>query len=77
MMGGPGSGQRPQKMCVADCRLLSIGELVAAARRQTSPGGEIVWRARRSRATLARLTYTITQERWPEGPELTVLALRY
>ena len=76
-MGGPGSGRRPDKSCVWQCRLLSIGELAGVARRQLHPTGEIVWRAQRSHTTQARLLYTITEEQWPPGPDLWVLALRY
>jgi hypothetical protein len=57
--------------------VLSIGELAARSRRQNKPGGEIVWVAKRSGTTQARLTYTIRQEHWPQGPDLSVLALRY
>jgi hypothetical protein len=76
-MGGPGSGRRPDKTCISECRLLSVGELAARSRRQTKPSGEIVWVAKRSGATQARLIYTITEEHWPQGPDLSVLALRY
>jgi hypothetical protein len=77
MMGGPGSGRRPDKTCVSECRVLSIGELAGVARRQLHPAGEILWVAKRSRTTRARLLYTITEEHWPQGPDLWVLALRY
>jgi hypothetical protein len=76
-MGGPGSGRRPDKRCVSECRVLSVGELAGGGRRQLHPTGEIVWVATRSRTTQARLIYTITEEHWPQGPDLTVLALRY
>ncbi len=76
-MGGPGSGRRPDKTCVWQCRVLSIGELAGVARRQLQPAGEILWVAKRSRTTLARLLFTITEEHWPQGPDLWVLALRY
>ena len=76
-MGGPGSGRRPDKTCVSDCRVLSISELSAGARRQTHPTGEIVWVATRSGLTQACLCYTITEEHWPQGLHLAVLALRY
>ena len=76
-MGGPGSGRRPDKTCVSECRVLSIGELAGVGRRQLHPAGEILWVAKRSRATQARLLYTITEEHWPQGPGLWVLALRY
>jgi transposase-like protein len=76
-MGAPGSGRRPDKRSVSECRVLSIGELAARSRRQRKPTGEIAWVAQRSRATQARLTYTITVEHWPPGPDLSVLALRY
>jgi hypothetical protein len=77
MIGGPGSGRRPDKTCVSECRVVSIGELAGGARRRPHPAGEIVWVAQRSRETQARLTYTITEEHWPPGPDLSVLALRY
>src|ERR1035437_7356150 len=77
LMGAPGSGRRPDKSCVSACRGASIGELAARSRRQRKPTGEIAWVAQRSRATQARLTYTITVEHWPPGPDLSVLALRY
>jgi hypothetical protein len=76
-MGGPGSGRRPDKTCVWQCRVLSIGELAGVARRQLHPTGEILWLAKRSRTTQARLLYTVSEEHWPQGPDLTVLALRY
>ena len=76
-MGGPGSGRRPDKRCVSECRVLSVGALAARSRHQRRPAGEIAWVARRSHATQARLIYTITEEHWPPGPDLTVLALRY
>lgn len=76
-MGGPGSGRRPDKTCVSECRMLSLGELAAGTRRQTKPCGEIVWVAQRTGATQARLIYTITEEHWPQGRDLWVLALRY
>ena len=76
-MGGPGSGRRPDKRCVSECRVLSIGGLAGGARRRPQPTGEINWVGQRSRATLARLSYTITEEHWPQGPDLWVLALRY
>ncbi len=75
-MGGPGSGQRPSKACVADCRCLSIAELAAAARRHP-PGGEVIWQAKGDGAVCGRLSYTIGEEHWPEGTRLRVLALRY
>ena len=77
LMGGPGSGRRPDKRCVSECRMLSIGALAGGARRRLHPTGEIIWVATRSRVTLARLLYTITAEHWPQGPDLWVLALRY
>ena len=49
----------------------------ARSRRQKKPTGEIVWVAQRSRTTQARLIYTISEEHWPQGPDLSVLALRY
>jgi hypothetical protein len=64
-------------MCVSECRVLSIGELAVHGRRQTPPSGEIVWVAQRSGTTQARLIYTISEEHWPQGPDLWVLALRY
>jgi hypothetical protein len=76
-MGAPGSGRRPDKTCVSECRVLSVGELAARGRCQTKPCGEILWLAKRSRATQARLLYTVSEEHWPQGPDLTVLALRY
>ena len=75
-MGGPGSGQRPSTFCVADCRCLSIAELEAAARRHP-PGGEAIWRARSGGEILAHLHFTISEEHWPQGTTLRVLALRY
>jgi hypothetical protein len=57
--------------------VLAISELAAGGRRLTHPAGEIVWIAMRSGTTQARLIYTITQEHWPPGPDLWVLALRY
>ena len=57
--------------------MLSIGELAGVARRQSQPTGEIIWRAQRSHTTQARLLYAITEEQWPQGPDLWVLALRY
>ena len=51
-MGGPGSGRRPDKRCVSECRVLSVGELAARSRRQRKPTGEIAWVAKRSRVTL-------------------------
>jgi hypothetical protein len=76
-MGGPGSGRRPDKTCVSDCRVVSVAELAAHGRRKTHRCGEVVWIAKRSRVTRARLIYTITEEHWPLGPDLWVLALRY
>ena len=76
-MGGPGSGRRPDKTGVSECRVLSIGELAGVARRKMHPTGEIVWVAKRSRQTQARLVYTVSPEHWPQGPVLWVLALRY
>ena len=76
LMGGPGSGQRPSKFCVTDCRVLSIAELVAAARRHP-PGGEVIWQAKDDGAVRGRLSYSIGEERRPEGTQLPVLALRY
>jgi hypothetical protein len=76
-MGGPGSGRRPNKTCVTDCRVLTVAELAGATRRHTHPTGEIAWVAKRSGKTQARLSYAISEECWPEGPHLWVLALRY
>ena len=75
-MGGPGSGRRPSKFCVTDCRVLSITELEAGARRHP-PGGEVIWRAKDDGAVRGQLSYAIAEERWPEGTQLRVLALRY
>ena len=75
-MGGPGSGQRPSKFSVLDCRVLSMADLEAGARRHP-PGGEVIWQARDDGAVRGRLSYTIGEERWPEGTSLRVLALRY
>jgi hypothetical protein len=61
-MGGPGSGRRPDKTCVCQCRVLSVGELAGVGRREKHPTGEILWVAKRSRTTQARLIYTITEE---------------
>jgi hypothetical protein len=57
--------------------VLSVGELAGVGRRQSQPTGEIIWCAQRSYTTQARLLYTITEEHWPVGPDLWVLALRY
>ena len=77
LMGGPGSGRRPDKTCVTECRVLSVGELAGLGRREKHPTGEIIWVAKRSHTTLARLLYTVSEEHWPQGPDLWVLALRY
>ena len=76
-MGGPGSGRRPDKRCVTECRVLSVGELAGLGRREKHPTGEIIWVAARSQIAQARLLYTISEEHWPQGPDLWVLALRY
>jgi hypothetical protein len=76
-MGGPGSGRRPDKICVSDCRVLSVAELAGKGRRHTHPTGEIAWVAKRSGKTRAHLSYAISEECWPDGPHLWVLALRY
>jgi hypothetical protein len=57
--------------------VFSVGELAGVDRRQLHPVGEILWVAKRSRATQARLLYTISEDHWPPGPDLWVLALRY
>jgi hypothetical protein len=77
LMGGPGSGRRPDKTCITDCRVLTVAELAGKGRRHSHPTGEIAWVAKRSGETRARLSYAISEERWPEGPRLWVLALRY
>jgi transposase-like protein len=76
-MGGPGSGRRPAKICITDCRVLTVAELAGKARRRTYPTGEIAWVAKRSGETKARLSYAVSEEHWPDGPHLWVLALRY
>lgn len=76
-MGGPGSGRRPAKICITDCRVLTVAELAGKVRRHTHPTGEIAWVARRSGKTKAHLSYAVSEECWPEGPHLWVLALRY
>ncbi len=75
-MGGPGSGQRPSKYSTRDCRVVSMGELLAGARRHP-PGGEVIWRAKNDGQILGRLSYGVSEEHWPEGTDLRVLALRY
>jgi hypothetical protein len=40
MMGGPGSGRQPDKRCVAECRVLSVGALLARSRHQRRSAGE-------------------------------------
>ena len=77
VMGGPGSGRRSDKRCVTECRVLSVGELAGLGRREKHPTGEIIWVAARSQIAQARLLYTISEEHWPQGPDLWVLALRY
>jgi hypothetical protein len=76
-MGGPGSGRRPGNTSVTDCRVLTVAELAGGTRRHTQPTGEIAWVAKRSGETKAQLSYAVSEERWPEGPHLWVLALRY
>ncbi len=75
-MGGPGSGQHPSKYSTRDCRVVSVGELLAAGRRHP-PGGEVIWRARADGQILGRLSYGVSEEHWPKGTDLRVLALRY
>jgi hypothetical protein len=75
-MGGPGSGQRPSKYSTRDCRVVSMGELLAAARRHP-PGGDVIWRAKHDGQILGRLSYSVAEEHRPEGTDLRVLALRY
>lgn len=77
LMGGPGSGRPPAKTCITDCRVLTVAELAGKARRLSHPAGEIAWVAKRSGETKAHLSYAISEECWPEGPHLWVLALRY
>ena len=76
-MGGLGSGRRPTRASVADCRVLEIGELCDAKRCARHPRGEIRWLSRRTGRTRARLFYVITEEPWPDGATLLILALRY
>lgn len=74
-MGGPGSGRRPWRLAVDECRAVSIGELCDGGRWQRQPQGEILWRARHSGQILARLTYMILGEKHA-GDDL-LLAYRY
>ncbi len=74
-MGGLGSGRRPAKLSVADCRSLAISEFTAAVRKHGQTSGAIIWR--RDDLTTARLCYTISEEYWPQDYELRILALRY
>ena len=73
-MGGPGSGLRPTKLEVRDCRALSIAELCDGVRRCEERCGEVRWL--RHERLRARLSYTITQDGgrtlfaycyWPQG----------
>ena len=68
-MGGPGSGRRPYKPSVDDCRLLDIGELCDGGAAQAFPRGEILWRESTSGRMLALLAYRIAEVSWrAEGP---------
>ena len=76
-MGGLGSGRRPTRASVADCRILEIGELCDGGRCARHRRGEIRWVSAATKLTRARLTYAITAELWPDRAPLLILALRY
>jgi hypothetical protein len=74
-MGGPGSGRRPWRLAVDECRALAIGELADGGRWRRQPQGEVLWRARDDQATLARLSYVIRAA--SDGGKEQLLAYRY
>jgi hypothetical protein len=74
-MGGLGSGRRPWRLGVDECRALDLGELCDQGRWRTQPCGEVLWRARYDGATLARLTYAITVQ--PQASKELFLSYRY
>jgi hypothetical protein len=76
-MGGLGSGRRPTRASVADCRVLEIGELCDAKRCARHPRGEIRWLSRGTGRTRARLSYAIRDELRPDGAPLLILAAGY
>lgn len=58
-MGGPGSGRRRTRPAVADCRALSIGELIDGGRWRSQREGEVLWRAPYAERPTARLAYRL------------------
>jgi len=56
-MGGAGSGRRPVKLSVWQCRRLALAELCDGGRRARQPFGELEWRC--AGELRGRLSYTI------------------
>ena len=76
-MGGPGSGRRPYKPSVDDCRLLDIGKLCDGGAAQAFPRGEILWRESTSGAPLGLLVYRIAREQESGRTARLLLAYLY
>jgi hypothetical protein len=76
-MGGPGSGRRPTKLAVDECRRLEIGELCDGRRWASRPRAEIRWLEKGSKDMRASLRYEIAWEEWPPGAPLLSMSVRY
>ena len=77
LMGGPGSGRRPYKASVDDCRLLDIGELCDGGAAEAFPRGEILWKVKYSGTPLALLVYRIARQQHSQRPPSLLVAYLY
>jgi hypothetical protein len=73
-MGGPGSGRRPWRVALEDCRCLEVGELCDAGRLKRQPAGEVVWYGEAGQER-ARLRYWLA--RHPDNGKLHLVLCDY
>jgi hypothetical protein len=76
-MGGIGSGRRPTKLSVDDCRVLDIGELCDGGALHKTPRGQIIWHNRLWPKEVALLTCRLAGEQWPHRESRLLLCYVY
>jgi len=76
-MGGFGSGRRPEKLSVNDCRQLDIGLLCDGGALGAFPRGQFIWQNELQPERLALLDYWLVRECWPDRESRLLLCCVY